>query len=103
VTSSIRAIPQTDGCGDLPAPAKVPDPAPIVRPPFVLPMPSDPAWQDPDTVRRIAHPSIHTRPQAGCDLCPPVDCPCGINGCPDVFDHARTWAAAEATLLERCA
>lgn len=67
----------------------------------VWPSPSDDAgWHDPDTVLRLAHPTIHPAAQPGCDLCPPVGCRCGVAGCPDVFDHSRVYAAAETTVRE---
>lgn len=94
---------RTDDCADLPGLSPSPLPEPIVRPPWVLPYPSDEAWQDPDTVRRRAHPSIHTRPQPDCALCPPVGCPCGVDYCPDLAAHVAAHRCAEVTLLERCA
>lgn len=67
----------------------------------VWPGPSDDAaWQDVTTVQRLAHPSVHTRPQPGCPLCLPVPCRCGVTDCPDVFDHGRTYAGAETTVWE---
>lgn len=99
MTIGMVHLPRMDDCEGLPTPQRVPDPFPITGP-TVWPTMTDVAWQDPATVQRIAHPSIHVRPQPGCDLCPPTVCPCGVAACPDVFDHARTYAGAEATVLE---
>jgi hypothetical protein len=82
VTISVVPVPRTDDCEGLPAPQRVPDPIPFPHPPHTL---------------------VHTVPQPGCDLCPPTGCPCGVVDCPAVFDHARVYAGAEATVLERCA
>ena len=62
MTVSIRDL--TDipsGCGDLPAPARVPDPQPVHRPPTAWPSPTDPAWLDAATIRQIADLTAPTR------------------------------------------
>ncbi|MEV2239442.1 hypothetical protein [Micromonospora sp. NPDC049891] len=71
-----------------------------------------PSWSDDDawTAELVAveiarvpvppHTEIHTRPQPGCDRCPPTACPCGRFDCPDVFDHRREWAGSETTWRE---
>ncbi|QKW15309.1 hypothetical protein [Verrucosispora sp. NA02020] len=75
-------------------------------PSVALPSPSDDAAWTAETVAIIAgvpmppHTMIHTRPQAGCPLCPPTACPCGRFDCPDVFEHRRSFAGSETTWRE---
>lgn len=46
--------------------------------------------------------AIHTRPQHGCVLCPPVPCVCGYAGpcCPEYFEHRRNEAGSETSWRE---
>jgi hypothetical protein len=46
--------------------------------------------------------SIHTRPQHGCDRCPPTPCVCGHTDgtCPQAFEHRRAHAGSETTWRE---
>jgi hypothetical protein len=53
-------------------------------------------------VPSLTHRDIHTRPQHGCTLCPPVPCVCGwtVGTCEYAFEHRRGHAGSESTWRE---
>lgn len=53
-------------------------------------------------VPSVTHRDIHTRPQHGCDRCPPTPCVCGwrVGTCPQASEHRRGFAGAELTWIE---
>lgn len=45
--------------------------------------------------RALTHADIHPRPLAGCQLCPPTVCVCGVEGCESAAEHRAVEQSAE--------